>query len=170
MPRVTLRAYARHRGCALATVQRAINSGRIKKGRNGLIDVDAADRSWALRTRPKVDVDRRRAEARNAEPDHDQTGEAIQRARAVQVNYQARILEIEYQKRAGELLPREEVRKAIFNASRKVRDLFLNMGDRLGPVVVGLDVNEAVKAINDEVARILDELATPSENGNGRHS
>jgi hypothetical protein len=43
---VSMRAYARHRGCALFSVQKACRSGRIPMLIDGSIEVDAADRAW----------------------------------------------------------------------------------------------------------------------------
>jgi hypothetical protein len=76
MPRVSLRAYARHRGCRLYSVQKAITAGRISKGEDGLIDVEAADASWAAHT----DQAKQRKEPPAAPPPADPpilTGEVI---------------------------------------------------------------------------------------------
>jgi len=48
---ISLRAYARHRGCSLAAVQKAISSGRIMPI-GGKIDAKLADREWAANTDP----------------------------------------------------------------------------------------------------------------------
>jgi ParB family transcriptional regulator, chromosome partitioning protein len=50
--RMSLRAYARHRGCALNAVQKAIKSGRIERSADGLIDAAAADRAWDAKKAP----------------------------------------------------------------------------------------------------------------------
>jgi hypothetical protein len=46
------RGYARHRRCTLAAVQKALATGRITAGPDGLIDAATADRTWAAR-RPR---------------------------------------------------------------------------------------------------------------------
>jgi hypothetical protein len=43
---ISLRAYARHRGCSLFAVQRARQTGRIPALADGSIDPDAADTAW----------------------------------------------------------------------------------------------------------------------------
>lgn len=52
MPRVGLRAYARHRDVTLRAVQKAIADGRIERGPDGKIDQDEADRRWKRTTDP----------------------------------------------------------------------------------------------------------------------
>lgn len=55
---ISLRAYARHRGCRLSTVQDAIRAGRLSravtrdaKGSPKITDAATADREWAATTR-----------------------------------------------------------------------------------------------------------------------
>lgn len=50
MPQMSLREYARHRGCALSAVQKAIAKGRITRLENGKVDAAAADQQWAANT------------------------------------------------------------------------------------------------------------------------
>ena len=174
MPRMTLRAYARHRGCALSTVQAAISRGRIKQGRDGLIEQEAADRSWALRTEqnrkqrpgPSPNGDPKKRAGREARGDV--LDEQFWKAKTARETYAARLAELEFQRRAGMSLPIEEFERAGYAAGRRVHDALVNLGDRLGPVVAGLAPADAIKLINDECARILDELSAPSPNG--KHS
>src|SRR4029453_15284727 len=62
---ISLRPYARHRGCSLFAVQKAPQTGRIPVLANGSIDPDAADAAWdaaaaARRIAEKVPADPRR--------------------------------------------------------------------------------------------------------------
>ena len=50
---ISLRAYARHRGCALNAVQTAIRYGRITLI-EGKIDPKLADREWSDNTDPAL--------------------------------------------------------------------------------------------------------------------
>src|SRR5262249_34358832 len=43
---VSLRAYARHRGCSLAAVQKARRTGRVPVLADGSIDAEAAEAAW----------------------------------------------------------------------------------------------------------------------------
>ena len=47
---VSLRAYARHRGCSLTAVQKAIRGGRITPEPDGTIDPGKADAEWSANT------------------------------------------------------------------------------------------------------------------------
>jgi hypothetical protein len=48
---LSLRSYARHRGVALAAVQKAIASGRVSTQPDGRVDSEIADVQWAKTTR-----------------------------------------------------------------------------------------------------------------------
>lgn len=56
MPLMGYREYARHRGCSLKAVQKAIKDGRIKtslgNGNKPQIDSDQADAAWVVNTDP----------------------------------------------------------------------------------------------------------------------
>jgi hypothetical protein len=54
MALISLRAYARHRGCTIRAVQKAIESGRISTI-DGRIDPVAADADWRRNTRIQLD-------------------------------------------------------------------------------------------------------------------
>jgi hypothetical protein len=145
------RGYAQHRGCALSTVQLALKTGRIKAERNGKIDPAKADAMWAART----DTRRNRA-------DSDAIGERFQSARSVREAFNAKLAELDYRERSGELISAKDVRDIAFERSRTIRDLLIAVPERLGPVVAGLDDPvECIKAIEDEINRILDEVARP---------
>jgi hypothetical protein len=110
------RAYARHRGTARSTVQKAISSGRISVLPDGRIDSDQADQEWAANTKTRGPVVRH-------QPDDDQEafGAAqYTKARAVREHDQARLAKIEY-----------EVKIAQFNIGRQRRDSMLNLADRV---------------------------------------
>ncbi|MEO9184075.1 MAG: hypothetical protein ABI467_11330 [Kofleriaceae bacterium] len=59
---ISLRAYARHRDCAVESVRGAISGGRLAEsivlvdGMPKITDVELADREWAANTRAKVDT------------------------------------------------------------------------------------------------------------------
>ena len=63
MGKMSLSAYARHRGVRLNAVQYQIERGIIVRGQNGLIDSDQADAAWAPRTQPNPEQGRRKLQA-----------------------------------------------------------------------------------------------------------
>ena len=124
---MTQRAYARKRGTALSTVQRAISSGRITTLGDGRIDSDAADQEWTANTKTRGPVVR---------PQQDDDQEAFgaaqyTKARAVREHYQARLAKIEYEEKIASLVSKDEVKIAQFNIDRQRRDAMLNLADRV---------------------------------------
>lgn len=170
MPRLTLRGYAKHRGCALSTVQEAIKSGRIRKDRRGLIDSDEADERWELRTNPNLVRRReaRTAEARKAAPDP--VGEMLQKARVAQLTFNARMAELEFNKKSGEVIDKADVARRAFENVRRARDSLLSAAERAAPLCVGLTEIAAIRrVIAAEIERSLEDLAhafRESKNGN----
>lgn len=123
------RAYARHRGVGLSTVQKAISSGRISVLPDGRIDSDAADRDWEANTHKRGPVVPARRQPQ--EEDSDGFGAAqYTKARAVREHYQARLAKIEYEEKVGSLVSKDEVKIAQFNIDRQRRDAMLNIADR----------------------------------------
>jgi hypothetical protein len=123
------RAYARHRGVGLSTVQKAISSGRISVLPDGRIDSDAADQEWEANTHKRGPVMGTR---RQPEEDSDGFGAAqYTKARAVREHYQARLAKIEYEEKVGSLVSKDEVKIAQFNIDRQRRDAMLNLADRV---------------------------------------
>src|ERR1039457_3161627 len=105
---MTQRAYARKRGTALSTVQRAISSGRISTLPDGRIESDQADQDWAANTKTRGPVVRHQPE-----DDQEAFGAAqYTKARAVRVHYQARLAKIEYEEKVAKLVPGDEVQVA----------------------------------------------------------
>ena len=50
--RLSIRAYARHRGVSHTAVRKAFAAGRIATAADGMIDRDAADRAWRANSDP----------------------------------------------------------------------------------------------------------------------
>jgi hypothetical protein len=127
------RAYARHRRVAPAAVQLAIRSGRISTLPDGSIDSETADTEW------------NRFTTRHARPitngGHDDEGNPLQeisaysKARAVREQYQARLAKLDYEERAGNLVPKEDVECAAFEQARQFRDQILNIPARIAALV-----------------------------------
>lgn len=170
MPRMTLRAYARHRGCALSTVQAAITRGRIVVGKkDGLVDSVVADRTWEERTdktrtrraEPQGDASKRTGDARSGEAARAPGADAaFWKARTAREVFAARRAEIELGQLAGVMLPRAEFDRAGARAGRLFHDALVDFGDRFGPVVCGMKPEEAINFLNQQCAIILDGIAS----------
>ena len=160
---MSLRAYARHRGTSLSTVQKAIESGRIHKLPNGQIDSEIADAEWTRNTQTQAPPVNRRSQ----QPDDDGEGfgaSQYTKARAVREHYQARLAKIDYEERVAKLVSGEEVQVAAFNKFRQFRDAMLNIPDRLAAMIAAETVAATVHALlTAEIRKALNDFADESD-------
>lgn len=175
-----IRAYARHRSVTPAAVRKAIKSGRITAV-DGKIDPAAADQDWAANTdesKPRNSVSgnpgTRRASpaplAANGRPTRQalpwktaqpSTG-GYAAARAVRESYEARLKELDYKVRTGELISKDEVSAAVYAMNRRARDLLLAIPDRVSAVLAGIsDAAEVHRILTEEFRRVCEELTQP---------
>lgn len=167
------RAYARHRGTGISTVQKAISSGRISVLADGRIDSDVADAEWEANTKARPPAMRRQAE-----DDGEAFGAAqYTKARAVREHYQARLAKIEYEERVGNLVSKDEVKVAQFQIDRTRRDAMLNIADRVCAAIAAdvkdiliaagapaehagvIDMNRVHVILTTEIRKALNEYA-----------
>jgi hypothetical protein len=161
MPVMSQRAYARHRGMAYSTVQKAIASGRISTTAKGLIDSDVADEEWRRNTKTRATA------ATEKEDDPDVFGAAqYNKARAVREHYQARLAKLEFEQKVGSLVSRDEVKIAAFNTLRQFRDAMLNIPDRLGALLAAeTDSARCYEILATEIRKALNDFADAGPNG-----
>lgn len=180
MEAMSLRAYARHRGVTLSTVQKWIRTGYVSLRPDGLIDPDSADVELDTRlrasprpttlTRPKPGA-RVGGQSGNGRgevgpglglPGAMSAGDGVAGkyavSRAAKEMYGAKILELEYRVRVGELVSAAEVRDAVTLAVRQVRDVVLNLPSQAGPLMAGLAPHECIIILTRECERIVDEF------------
>jgi hypothetical protein len=157
MAALSQRAYARYRGTALSTVQKAIHTGRISVLPDGRIDSDAADREWEANTKTRGPVVRHRAD----DDGPDAFGAAqYTKARAVREHYQARLAKIDYEERVGNLVSKDEVQVAAFNKFRQYRDAMLNIPDRVAAMLAAeTEEPKCYEIIATEIRKALNEFA-----------
>jgi hypothetical protein len=122
------RQYSVHKGLSRAAVQKAISTGRISTLTNGMIDSEMADREWEANTSAPV-------------------GETakLTRARLAYTVLKAKLADLQYKQLSGDLLPRNEVEAATFNASRRIRDACQNIPSRCCGAIAG-EVRRALEA------------------------
>jgi hypothetical protein len=183
------REYARHRGCALRAVQKAIEAGRIKvveidgKAR---IDSEQADREWTENTDPAkqslmFDAGPNalpRAEAGTApeaggaamappassaesedEPSVEDTT-AYRRERAERERIRRQKEEIELERLRGNLVDRKEVARLRFTEFRGLRDAVGNLAPRIAPLVaIEVDPVKCEQLYSDALEEILKAFA-----------
>jgi hypothetical protein len=145
---VSLRAYARMRGCSLTAVQKAISSKRITTLPDGTIDAERANQEWAKNTFAGQTIHKPSAAAPS--PMHESpaaSGDPVTaylRARAVKESFAARTAQLEYEERAGKLIPAARAAEYAAGFSSIVKDGLMAMPDRLAPMLAAVDDEKAI--------------------------
>ena len=148
--KITRAEYARRRGVSAPAVTKAVKTGRISVGADGLLDPEVADREWAENTGKRADVPT------------PATGDGIlyhvERARLTKA--QADRAELEAKELAGELVAiavvLEEWARLVGGAKQK----FLGFPAKLAPRIRATTSDEeAARLLEAEIVEILTELA-----------
>jgi hypothetical protein len=168
-----LREYARHRGCAVSAVAKAISEERISvilddKGRK-CIDPDVADIQWAKNTRARADSTRPAASSAAGEGDDGGAGPdtppaaenaADAATKTTYTDYRAQTeLETLRQKRRenmaaeGKLADVVQLRRAVFDAFRLLRDRAMAVSQRAAPRCIGMSDSRDIERVIDEEQR-----------------
>lgn len=158
---ISLRKYAAHRGVSLAAVQKAIQSGRIRREKNGSIDPVRADADWQNNTRAST--------SRLAIPSalNDVIGEAestsdFQKARTMRLFYEMKLTQLELGVREGRLLDSRELDKVTFNRARRLRDRLLMIPRRIAAQIAAeTDRNVIKNILQESFADALEDIADP---------
>jgi len=130
---LSIREYARHRGCWHTTVIKALASGRIKKDRKGGINPVQADRDWPRNTGHRILKQKSIKGRGSAPPSSSEIG--YSKARAVRETFLARTAQLNYEVQSGVLVKRAEMEAATFNLARTFRDQMLNIPERISAIV-----------------------------------
>ena len=159
---ISLRAYARMRGCSLPAVQKAIASKRITTLPDGSIDPERANQEWARNTFAGQTVNRTAAAAPKErvspmpEPPAAAGDPVAQylRARAVKTSFEARTAQLEYEERAGKLIQAVRASEYAASFSAIVKDHLQARADRLAPMLAAVNDEKAIHRLlkNDDEA------------------
>lgn len=160
MAMLSIRGYARARGCSQTAVQKAIRAGRIALT-EGKIDSEAADRAWARNTDPAQQRGTLVAPAGREGADGAVPGTlTYASARARREAALAEMAEIELQRQRGELVQTKAVCERIRALARGARDMLLALPDRLAPRLAGeSDPFECHRILLEELERVCCEIA-----------
>jgi len=160
---VSLRAYARMRGCSLTAVQKAISSKRITTLADGTIDPERANQDWAKNTFAGQTIHKASAASSDRLPPVHESAvgsgdpvTAYLRARAVKESFAARTAQLEYEERAGKLIPAVRASEYAATFSSIVKDGLMAMPDRVSPMLAAVDDEKAIhRMLAAEVAAVL---------------
>jgi len=177
MPLMSVRAYGRHRGVSHVAVLKALSSGRIRRGADGKIDSEAADRDWAQSTNQAKplnsvsgDPKHRRAPDEPSRPtlgsdrgmshgSHQIAG-GYAAARAIRESYAARLAQLDYEQRRGQLVDVNEVRAEAFRCARTARDQLTAIPHRIAPIIAGIsDPGECRRMLSEEIEKVCRQLS-----------
>lgn len=177
---VTVAQYAAHRGISPQAVRKAIKEGRLKRalshdGRRTLIDQAAADREWDANTqeskrRPAASINAGKAAAQGRPVQSGAQAPQIElnytKARAIREHFAAKLAELEYREKAGQLLRADDVKLAVFKTNRLFRDAVQNIPIRVVNELAALvgDVppeqrHEMMQVMQREIDRALEQLS-----------
>jgi hypothetical protein len=168
-----LREYARHRGCAVSAVAKAISEGRIsvildEKGRKW-IDPEVADIQWAKNTRARADSTRPAASSAAGEGDGsgvsaetpqgaENAGDAVVKAAYSDFRAQTEMETLRQKRREnmaaeGKLADVVQLRRAVFDGFRLLRDRAMAVPQRAAPRCIGLSDARDIERVIDEEQR-----------------
>jgi hypothetical protein len=144
---LSLRQYAKHRGCDPKAVRTALQSGRItalQEGKEWRIDAAKADAQWDRNTQLGKPKGRKSKETsalpivesthKESEPGEITPSEAFKRfnvAAAKEKEFKAKLAELECGRQSGELVEAAMVRAGTFALARQVRDAMLDIPHRV---------------------------------------
>jgi hypothetical protein len=144
---VSLRAYARMRGCSLTAVQKAIASKRITTLPDGTIDTERANQDWEKNTFAGQTIHKPQTASAPVHESPAASGDPVTaylRARAVKESFAARTAQLEYEERAGKLIPAARAAEYAATFSSIVKDGLMAMPDRLSPMLAAVDDEKAI--------------------------
>jgi hypothetical protein len=164
---VNLQQYANHRkalglrGTSHVAVINACNDGRLsepavrREGRSWIINAELADEQWATRTDPSSQGSSDPSPISIKAPAQQQPaalpaakgGPSLAVSKQVKAAYEAKLTELEYKERSGEMGNLQDVRKEAARLARQVRDLLLIVPSRNAAKVAAMSDPEDIRAL-----------------------
>jgi hypothetical protein len=171
---MNLQAYANHRkalglrGTSHVAVLNAINDGRLsdpavrRDGRNWIINPELADEQWATRTDPSekgamgggtsrpIGTTSAAASTADQLPAAAKGGPPLAVSKQVKAAYEAKLTELEYKERSGEMGNLQDVKRQAAKLARQVRDLLLIIPSRNAARLAAMSDPEDVRSLLEE--------------------
>ena len=142
------REYAAHRGVAVSAVQKAIEAGRITLT-DGKIDPEKADKEWVENTNPIY----------NSPRTDNNSSNPYQKSKIMKTTYDAMLKKLEYEERAGKLIPIAQVQAEAFAAARTARDHLLMIPRRIAPQIINqTNISDIEYILKQEITSALANL------------
>ena len=158
--KMSLRAYARHRGVALNAIQAALASGRIQAEKEGdKLRIDPAAADLALAENTDFSKQGRKAPGADDAASRPAPG-TFASSRAEREAYQAKLKKLEFEERSGKLVDIDEVRREAFELARAVRNALTAIPDRISAQLAAeVNPHRVHELLAEEIRKALEELA-----------
>ncbi|MDD3182444.1 MAG: hypothetical protein PHD48_06560 [Alphaproteobacteria bacterium] len=150
---------------------KAVQSGRITRNPDGKIDPATADLQWERNSDPgQVEAQKTaqqpapqakpKTKTEEAAPVSSAEGPTYIQSRAIRELYVARLRKMEYEEKAGRLVPLEKVTVRWFNLARQLRDQLLGIPNRIDAIVAAENDRFKVnQLLSEELSRVLEEFS-----------
>jgi len=163
LPGLSITAYAKRRGVSEGRIRKLVKDGVVSLNGARRIDPERADEEIAVGLDPAFS---HLGPLANLGPGRQNSGavapkamEARRTAQAFGEHFRAKLSELEYRRRVGELVDRSEIRNAIFALLRPARDALLQVHLRIRSVVAAeTDEVRVGQIIQDEIRRTLESV------------
>ena len=153
---LSIRAYAKHRGVSDRAVRKALESGRIEKDEQGLIDPEKADTAWEKHTDPAMQ--------RQSNPN-----QAYQQARAMDMVNKAKLGKLQVAALEEKLIDKEKATRLTFELARQFRDSWITWPTRISAQLAsecGADPHKLHVGLEKYVREQLEEIKNLNINFN----
>ena len=150
---VNVKQYAAHRGLSEQAIRKALKEGKFgkaayKKGHAWVIDLELADRNFEAntqqsqrRTAAQINNGKAAAQGRANPSVNGDQALSYSKARAYGEGFKAKLLELEFREKSGQLVRVDEVEASTFKLVRTFRDAVQNIPIRV--------VNELAAVVGD---------------------
>ncbi len=156
---VSPREFASFLGVNRKAVNDAIAAHRLEKSVstevNGYhnIDVPKAVFEWFGNADPSKDHDNK---LKDLGVNNDDNVPSFSESKRLKEHYLSKITQLEYEEKAGNLVPRNALENELFQIARTLRDRFLLLAETLSPRLVGLESSELRIQMRSEIEKVLD--------------
>lgn len=157
--------FSRYYKYSKAAVTQFDQAGKLVYSDDGMIDFESSKARIDATSNPSGDGARlRHAQARGGVIDGLEETRTYQTARAVKEKFLAMTAKLEYESAAGNVVVRNDVHKAAFEAARKLRDTLHSVCKQVAPNIVNVDDPAKIEmCLLDEVNKALHEFVETCE-------
>ena len=152
-------AFGKLVGVSKQAVSKAVHEGRLIHSvlKDGTINASLGIAEWE-RNNP---VSERPTGKAGTDP---RAGAQAAKSRDAKQYFEAKLLELEYKKKSGEVISVAEMQSTVMELTRRARDMLLTTAARIAPVLAGTnDTQECYRLVETEMNDALDRLAAMGE-------